>query len=883
MQKYSLLLIFLLTSSCLDQLMAQRGYYDAPYTRYEADQAILSGGAVTTPKSYSQAEIQSEASDQVCVNMDSADATLAFEFLSPADGMVIRYCVPDSQSAVIGIYNGDVRIDSIILTSKWSWEYLWNNGDPNNEGVVNQNPKMRFDEVRYRLPEKLSQLKIVKEQGSLWIDFIEMEPVPEMIQAPEGAVVFSGDGSNLQAFIDANGGKTIYIPAGKYDLNGQLYFGVSGTKLQGAGMWYTQLHFTVTDASNGGLRANAKEIGYSDLYLTSDMTSRTNGYSAVLGVYTQGSVIKNIWAEHFAAGAWIAQYVGGGPAYADGFILSGCRFRNTYADGINLCKGTRNALVEHCNFRNNGDDGMAIWCADGLECINNTYRFNTVENGWRAAGAALYGGKDNKFYNLIIKDNLEIGITISNLFTGVGFNAAGMHDFHDITLIGCGTFNDCYNKNAGAINIVGAMSAGVKVQNIKLYSIDLSDTKCDAIRIYRNSGSGISNLVFENISVNGTGKEYPYNNADSSVAGRGYVVTFENKPFGSASYCSLNYTNLGGNVDTIAVNRAEIGNFKWNELTGCELIPVTGFSFSTTDTTLSGGATLQLAGTFVPSNATNRIIDYVSDNPAIALVNSAGMVTALAKGTATITATTFDGAFTASCIVHVINDPIIAYKIKNRWQLTYLYDAGDRARYGLTASNNSYLWTIRDSSGVVQFRNFSTGDYMNIDSLLGYVQCASADPASIYSRWLTEDAGSGFIRIQSAADTNYFIHIENLQNQAQYGTIEDVWWSAMWMLEPVMLVNSVAAGLKETIPFVYPNPSEGDFTLAIHGFIPGEKVLIQIFNMAGQVVFSTSCRVNGTGSQNLGISAKNILSRGNYLVRCKGNSTISHTRLVINN
>ena len=76
---------------------AQRGYYDAPYKRYEADKASLSNGAATTLKSYSQADVQSEASDQVCVTMDGADATLQFTFSELADGLVIRYCVPDGQ------------------------------------------------------------------------------------------------------------------------------------------------------------------------------------------------------------------------------------------------------------------------------------------------------------------------------------------------------------------------------------------------------------------------------------------------------------------------------------------------------------------------------------------------------------------------------------------------------------------------------------------------------------------------------------------------------------------------------------------------------------------------------------------------------------------
>ena len=484
---------------------AQRGYYDAPYKRYEADLGTLTN-AVATPKSYKQSDIQCEASDQICVDMTQPDASVEWTLAEAADGLVIRYSVPDGESAVIGVYDDQTKITSLTLTSKWSWEYLWSNGDPNNIGITNKNPRMRFDEVRYKLPNKLSKIRLVRESGNLMLDFIEMEPVPAALTAPAGAVVFNGDGSALQAFIDANGSKTIFIPAGVYNIATQLYFGVDDTHLVGAGMWYTQLNFTETKISNGGLRANAQRISYSDLYLTSDMTTRTNGYSGVLGVYTPGSTIRRVWVEHCATGAWIGQYTSIGPAFADGFIMSDCRFRNTYADGTNLCKGTSNAIVEHCNFRNNGDDGMAIWSAEGLECINNTFRYNTVENVWRAAGAGLYGGKDNKFYDIIIKDNLEIGITINNFFAGVGFNDKGMHDFHDITVIGCGTLNDTNNSRVGAINISGGSGAGTKVQNIRFYNIDINGSKCDAIHIIRASGAGIFDLSFEHVNVNGTGK-----------------------------------------------------------------------------------------------------------------------------------------------------------------------------------------------------------------------------------------------------------------------------------------------------------------------------------------------------------------------------------------
>lgn len=879
MEKLFFTLFVLLMLSNTQPLSAQRGYYDAPYKRYEADLAALSNGAAATSKSYAQVDLQSEASDQVCVDMTSTGASAEFTLSEAADGLVIRYSVPDGESASIGVYDESGKVATLTLTSKWSWEYLWSNGDPNNVGITNKNPRMRFDEVRYKLPEKLSKLKLVSESGNPTIDFIEMEPVPAEIAVPGGAVVYHGDGSTLQSFIDANGSKTIYIPAGIYNINSQLYFGVAKTKLQGAGMWYSQLNFTVTNASNGGLRANAAGISYSDLYITSEMTTRTNGYSGILGVYTKESTIRNMWVEHCAVGAWIGQYVGGGIAYADGFMMSACRFRNNYADGINLCKGTSSAIVEHCNFRNNGDDAMAIWCAEGLECINNTFRYNTAENGWRAAGAALYGGKDNKFYNLIIKDNIDVGITITNTFPGVGFNEKGMHDFHDITVIGCGTFNATYNDRVGAVNIYHASSAGKRVQNIRFYNIDINESKCDAVRIAKSAGEGIFNMVFENVTVNTTGVEYPNNNFDNLNARRGFAVYFEKYPLGGATYCNLNYLKLGGNANGEAFYTAQKGAFRWAERTDCEPTGVNGIHLSPADTTISGGATLQLVPKFSPSNATNQIVEYISDNPAVATVKYDGSVIALSKGQATVTATTQDGSFKASSKIYVSSNPIVYYRIKNRWQSTYLYDAGNQVKYSLNAIGETFLWKIEEIDGINEIKNISTGDYMNIKNQLAYVECTPVESDQTYAKWLIEKTGDGYVRIRSELNKTDFIHVEGLQNLAQYGAIETAWWSAMWELEPVIVTSASDLAIDNALT-IYPNPSKGEFDMSTNIFAPNEKVYVSIFNLFGQVVFTDSYITN-TGTTKFKIQTGKALPNGNYYIVAKGTSDIAKAKLII--
>jgi hypothetical protein len=547
----------------------ERGYYDAPYQRYEADKGTTLVKAKATAMSFNQADLQSEASEQICVDLTAPKSSIEWKLTKEADGLVVRYSVPDSTSGELEVYANNKLVGTLNLTSHYSWEYLWSNGNPNNSGVVNINPKMRFDEVRMKLPSKIpagGKLKLVNKTGKIHVDFVEMEAIPAPVTAAPGDVTYSGDGSDLQNFIDQNGGKTIYVPAGVYDLNSELYFGVDKTTLKGAGMWHTQLNFIRIKWLKGGLYANAKDISFSGLFLSTKNNSRSNSYKAINGIFTSGSTIKDVWADHFECGAWIAQYNQGEVLYAEGFTVSNCRFRNNYADGINLCKGTINAIVEHCSFRNNGDDDMAIWSADNMECKNNTFRYCTSENCWRASGCAIYGGMNNKAHHLLIKDNLEVGLRVNNAFPGVGFNNEGMHEFSDITIVRCGTNNDLYYSPVGAIDLTCTDRNGVKVKNIKFSNIDILDSKNDAVYIMRYGGESFVNVVFENITIDGTGKEYPYNDGknNNGERERGFGIYFKYKPKGNISYCNLNVKNRGGNAkDNIGLT--EVGTLEWKE------------------------------------------------------------------------------------------------------------------------------------------------------------------------------------------------------------------------------------------------------------------------------------------------------------------------------
>ncbi|MDA3890131.1 MAG: glycosyl hydrolase family 8 [Salinivirgaceae bacterium] len=84
-------------------------------------------------------------------------------------------------------------------------------------------------------------------------------------------------------------------------------------------------------------------------------------------------------------------------------------------------------------------------------------------------------------------------------------------------------------------------------------------------------------------------------------------------------------------------------------------IPVTGISVTPTTLTVNKDANATIAPTISPANATNKTITWTSSNTAVATVNSSGIVTGKAAGTAIVTAKTVDGNKQATCNITVTN------------------------------------------------------------------------------------------------------------------------------------------------------------------------------------------------------------------------------------
>lgn len=85
--------------------------------------------------------------------------------------------------------------------------------------------------------------------------------------------------------------------------------------------------------------------------------------------------------------------------------------------------------------------------------------------------------------------------------------------------------------------------------------------------------------------------------------------------------------------------------------------PLSGISLNKDAAEISVGSTTSLTVIFTPSNAKNKTVTWTSSNTAVATVAD-GVVTAVAEGTATITATSAEGNYTATCAVTVLAGPV---------------------------------------------------------------------------------------------------------------------------------------------------------------------------------------------------------------------------------
>ncbi len=229
---------------------------------------------------------------------------------------------------------------------------------------------------------------------------------------------------------------------------------------------------------------------------------------------------------------------------------------------------------------------------------------------------------------------------------------------------------------------------------------DVSANSTKVISIAKNTTIAVTGVTVTPATVsvvNGNTQQLTATVAPSNATNQ--TVTW------SSSNTAIATVNSSGLVTAIAPGTATItattqdGN-KTDTSVITVTVPVSTVSLTPATATINVGSTQQLTATVAPTNATNQTVIWSSSNTAIATVNSSGLVTAIAAGTATITATTQDGNKTDTSVI-TVTAVVVANTIQT-------LQAENATLSGATIATNQ---TGYNGTGFIDFTN-ATGDYV---------------------------------------------------------------------------------------------------------------------------------------------------------------------------
>ncbi|MBR7005428.1 MAG: Ig domain-containing protein, partial [Candidatus Methanomethylophilaceae archaeon] len=134
------------------------------------------------------------------------------------------------------------------------------------------------------------------------------------------------------------------------------------------------------------------------------------------------------------------------------------------------------------------------------------------------------------------------------------------------------------------------------------------------------------------------------------------------------------------------------------EVVGEGVISVTGVTLNASSATVDVGKTFALVATVLPADATNKAVIWSTSDASIATVNN-GVVTGVAPGTATITVTTVDGGFTATCDVTVVYVSVTGVTLDKDAMTVNVGSTGTLVATVLpaNATDKTVIWSSSDS------------------------------------------------------------------------------------------------------------------------------------------------------------------------------------------
>ncbi len=162
-------------------------------------------------------------------------------------------------------------------------------------------------------------------------------------------------------------------------------------------------------------------------------------------------------------------------------------------------------------------------------------------------------------------------------------------------------------------------------------------------------------------------------------------------------------------------------------------IPIESISIDITKATVAVGEKIQLTATIQPENASNQSLVWYSDETEIAEVDSNGLVTTKAVGTAEITAAAADGSKRASCRIKVENKSITLSEITySSINAVSLKASGKIKSLGMNISECGVCYSDKPGSSINDKKKVST-DKENISVDINNLEINTIYYARLYA------------------------------------------------------------------------------------------------------------------------------------------------------
>lgn len=168
----------------------------------------------------------------------------------------------------------------------------------------------------------------------------------------------------------------------------------------------------------------------------------------------------------------------------------------------------------------------------------------------------------------------------------------------------------------------------------------------------------------------------------------------------SSTYATVSNGVVTGKAEGQVTITAKAGNYSASCVVTVKSVKVTGVTMSPTSLSINIGETSTLSANISPANATNKSVTWSSSNSCVT-INANGVITGVSAGSATITVTTSDGGFTATCSVTC--KAVAVTSITLSPESLSLYLGGSKASVTATvapdnATDKTVTWSIDKTS-----------------------------------------------------------------------------------------------------------------------------------------------------------------------------------------